>query len=73
MLSAFARAFTTPELRNKLLFILPAIMILSQFVPWIVMPILMLGGAYLAFEGAEKHWEAKRGGGSEEDSNEGKT
>lgn len=61
------------SLRNKLLFILPAIMILSQFVPWIVMPILMLGGAYLAFEGAEKLWEALRGGGGEEDSNEGKT
>ena len=45
------------SLRNKLLIILPAIMLLSQFVPWILTPILMLGGTYLAFEGAEKIWE----------------
>lgn len=44
------------SIRNKLLLILPAIMILSQFVPWVLTPILMLGGAYLCFEGAEKIW-----------------
>ncbi len=60
------------SLRNKLLFILPAIMLLSQFLPWIVMPILMVGGAYLSFEGAEKLWEAIRGG-HEEESNAGKS
>ncbi|GAB3578594.1 DUF808 domain-containing protein [Calidifontibacter terrae] len=60
------------SLRNKLIFILPAIMLLSQFVGWIVMPILMIGGAYLSFEGAEKLWEALRGGGHEE-SSEGKS
>ncbi|WP_106848841.1 DUF808 domain-containing protein [Blastococcus sp. Marseille-P5729] len=45
------------SLRNKLLFILPAAMLLSQFIPWLLTPILMLGGTYLAFEGAEKVWE----------------
>ena len=42
------------SLRNKLLFILPAILLLSQFLPWIVTPILMVGGAYLSYEGAHK-------------------
>ncbi|ORB62349.1 DUF808 domain-containing protein [Mycolicibacterium tusciae] len=42
------------SLRNKLLFILPAALLLSQFVPWIVTPILMLGATYLCYEGAEK-------------------
>jgi uncharacterized protein len=44
------------SLRNKLLIILPVALILSQFVPWLLTPILMLGGAYLCFEGAEKIW-----------------
>lgn len=45
------------SIRNKLLFILPAILLLSAFAPWLLTPILMLGGAYLSFEGAEKVWE----------------
>ncbi len=45
------------SLRNKLLFILPAALLLSQFLPWLLTPILMCGGTYLAFEGAEKIWE----------------
>lgn len=45
------------SLRNKLLFILPAILLLTQFVPWALTPLLMIGGAYLVFEGAEKVWE----------------
>ncbi|MDQ0426414.1 DUF808 domain-containing protein [Cellulomonas iranensis] len=49
------------SLRNKLLFILPAALLLSQFVPWLLTPILMVGGTYLAFEGAEKLWEAVSG------------
>ncbi|MBC9226928.1 DUF808 family protein [Aeromicrobium sp. 636] len=44
------------SLRNKLLFILPALLVLSQFLPWVLTPVLMLGGAYLCFEGAEKIW-----------------
>jgi uncharacterized protein len=44
------------SLRNKLLFILPAALLLSQFVPWVLTPILMLGATYLCYEGAEKVW-----------------
>jgi predicted DNA repair protein MutK len=44
------------SLRNKFLIILPAVLLLSQFVPWLLTPILMLGGAYLCYEGAEKVW-----------------
>jgi uncharacterized protein len=40
--------------KNKLLFILPAALLLSAFLPWAITPILMIGGAYLCFEGAEK-------------------
>src|SRR5690348_11311881 len=42
------------SLRNKLLFILPAALLLSQFVPWLLTPILMVGATYLCYEGAEK-------------------
>ncbi len=49
------------SLRNKLLFILPAALILSQFLPWMVTLVLMAGGTYLAFEGAEKVWARLRG------------
>ncbi|GAA2080428.1 DUF808 domain-containing protein [Aeromicrobium halocynthiae] len=49
------------SLRNKLLFILPALLLLSQFLPWVLTPLLMLGGAYLCFEGAEKIWEKVAG------------
>ncbi|GAA2575907.1 DUF808 domain-containing protein [Winogradskya consettensis] len=44
------------SLRNKFLIILPVVLLLSQFVPWLLTPILMLGGAYLCYEGAEKVW-----------------
>ena len=46
------------SIRNKLLFLLPAALLLSSFAPWLVTPLLMLGGCYLCFEGAEKvfHW-----------------
>jgi uncharacterized protein len=42
------------SLRNKILLILPAALLLSEFVPKLVEVILMIGGAYLCFEGAEK-------------------
>lgn len=44
--------------RNKLLFLLPAALLLSSFAPWLIAPLLMLGGAYLCFEGAEKIYHA---------------
>jgi hypothetical protein len=51
------------SLRNKLLILLPAALALSALLPWAITPLLMLGAAYLCFEGAEKVWEAlsKRG------------
>lgn len=51
------RRIATGSLRNKILIILPAALLLSQFAEWALTPILMLGGTYLAFEGAEKIWE----------------
>ena len=45
------------SLRNKLLLILPAALLLSELLPWLLTPILMIGGAYLCYEGAEKLWE----------------
>ncbi|MDG1067913.1 MAG: DUF808 domain-containing protein, partial [Sulfitobacter sp.] len=45
---------TKGSLKNKLLFLLPAGLALSAFAPWAIAPLLMLGGAYLCFEGAEK-------------------
>jgi predicted DNA repair protein MutK len=55
------RRIAKGSLRNKLLFILPAALLLSQFVPWLLSPILMLGGTYLCYEGAEKVWERLHG------------
>jgi predicted DNA repair protein MutK len=49
------------SLRNKLLFLLPAAIALSALAPWAITPLLMLGAAYLCFEGAEKVWEALAG------------
>jgi predicted DNA repair protein MutK len=45
------------SLRNKLLIILPVALLLSQFAPFLLTPILMIGGTYLCYEGAEKIWE----------------
>ncbi|GGZ12953.1 DUF808 domain-containing protein [Novosphingobium colocasiae] len=42
------------SIRNKLLVLLPIALLLSAFLPVAVTPILMLGGLYLSFEGAEK-------------------
>jgi len=42
------------SLRNKLLFLLPAALLLSAVAPWAITPLLMLGGAYLCYEGTEK-------------------
>ena len=42
------------SLKNKLLILLPAALLLSAFLPWAITPLLMIGGAYLCFEGAEK-------------------
>lgn len=39
--------------KNKLLLV-PAALIISQFAPWAITPMLMLGGAFLCYEGFEK-------------------
>lgn len=46
------------SIRNKLLILLPAALALSFFAPWVITPLLAIGGAYLCFEGAEKVFEA---------------
>lgn len=40
--------------RNKMLIIIPAALLLSQFLSWLLTPILMLGGAYLCYEAVHK-------------------
>lgn len=57
------KRITIGSLRNKLLFIVPAILLLNAFIPWLLSPLLMLGGTYLCFEGAEKIWEKVSGHG----------
>jgi len=52
---------TKGSLRNKLLFLLPAALLLSEFLPWAIIWLLMIGGAFLCYEGAEKVME-KLGG-----------
>jgi predicted DNA repair protein MutK len=56
------RRIAMGSLRNKLLIILPAILVLSQFLPFLLTPILMLGGAYLCYEGTEKIWHKLKPG-----------
>ena len=45
---------TRGSLKNKLLILLPGALLLSEFAPWAIIPILMMGGGYLSYEGAEK-------------------
>ena len=42
------------SIKNKLLYLLPVGLLLSNLAPWTITPLLMLGGGYLCFEGAEK-------------------
>jgi len=49
-----------------LLILLPAALLLSAFAPWAITPLLMLGGAYLCFEGAEKVIEVFSGAAHDE-------
>lgn len=54
------RRIALGSLGNKAIIIVVALL-LSQFVPWLLTPILMAGGLYLCFEGAEKVWERATG------------
>lgn len=49
---------TKGSLVNKIIIILPIALLLSWLAPWALTPILMIGGTYLCFEGAEKIWHA---------------
>ena len=46
------------SLVSKLVILLPALLLLQAVAPWAIAPLLILGGAYLCFEGAEKIWHA---------------
>jgi predicted DNA repair protein MutK len=46
------------SLKNKLLILLPGALLLAAFLPVLIIPLLMIGGAYLAFEATEKIIEA---------------
>ncbi|MBX9748072.1 MAG: DUF808 domain-containing protein [Roseococcus sp.] len=48
------RRIAIGSLKNKLLFLLPAALALSFLLPGVITPLLMLGGAFLCYEGAEK-------------------
>lgn len=49
-------AISKGSFKNKLI-ILPFAFVLSAVAPWLIVPVLMLGGVYLAYEGAEKVYE----------------
>ncbi|GAB91756.1 DUF808 domain-containing protein [Gordonia rhizosphera] len=56
------RKIAVGSIRNKLLIILPVAMILSQFLPGALPYLLIAGGLFLCYEGAEKVYEAVGGG-----------
>jgi len=61
------RRIATGSLRNKLLFILPVAILLSEIAPTLVEIILMVGGTYLCYEGAHKVLHARKGDDHEHD------
>lgn len=67
------KRITIGSLRNKLVLIIPAILLLTTFLPWVLSPLLMVGGTYLCFEGAEKIWEKLSGHGGHADDEEEQT
>ncbi len=52
------RKIALGSLKNKLLFLLPAALVLNAFAPSAITPLLMIGGAFLCYEGAEKLYHA---------------
>lgn len=61
------RKIAIGSIRNKLLIILPVAMILSQFLPQALPYLLIAGGLFLCYEGAEKVYEALTGGHHEDE------
>ena len=55
------RKIAVGSLKNKFLILLPGALLISAFAPWLLTPVLMLGGAYLCFEACEKLWEKLSG------------
>lgn len=55
------KKIATGSLRNKLIFILPAALLLSEIAPTLVEIILMCGGTFLCYEGAHKIVHALKG------------
>lgn len=49
------------SLFNKIVILLPALLFLQAVAPWMIPILLIIGGAYLCFEGAEKTWHAVTG------------
>ncbi len=49
------------SLKNKLLILLPAALLLAAFANWLIVPLLMIGGAFLAYEATHKIWEKVSG------------
>ena len=45
---------TKGSIKNKILYLIPAALILGGIAPWMIKPILAMGGLYLSFEGYEK-------------------
>ena len=48
------RSIAIGSLKNKFFYILPSALIFGFFLPWLIHPILLIGGLYLSYEGAEK-------------------
>ncbi|AQA20732.1 hypothetical protein BTZ20_0152 [Rhodococcus sp. MTM3W5.2] len=64
------RKIAIGSIRNKLLIILPVAMILSQFLPQALPYLLIAGGLFLCYEGAEKVYEALTGGHHEDEASD---
>jgi len=62
---SIVRKIAFGSLKNKLLLLLPAALALSLLAPWAIMPLLMMGGSYLCYEGVEKVYEAVWSGGAQ--------
>ncbi len=60
------RKIAIGSLKNKFLILLPGALLVSAFAPWALTPLLMMGGAYLCFEAAEKLLGALAGHGKDE-------
>ena len=52
------RRIAVGSLKNKFVFILPVLLVLSEYADFLLTPLLMLGGLYLVFEAGEKIWHA---------------